>query len=154
MGVMSLRPVLRLPLLILAMTIPSEAASQARQAAAAPEPLRYALSFPAPQTHYVEVEATVPTRGRPQIELEMAVWTPGSYLVREFSRHVEDVKASAGGQDRPVEKTAKNRWRVQTGGAPSVTVRYRVYGREMSVRTNFIEADFALINSAATFHAG
>ena len=81
----------------------------------------------------------------------MAVWTPGSYLVREFSRHVEDVKASAGGQDRAVEKTAKNRWRVQTGGAPSVTVRYRVYGREMSVRTNFIEADFALINGAATF---
>ncbi len=40
---------------------------------------------------------------------------------------------------------------MQTGGAPSVTVRYRVYGREMSVRTNFIEADFALINGAATF---
>ena len=50
-----------------------------------------------------------------------------------------------------VEKTAKNRWRVQTGGASSVTVRYRVYGREMGVRTNFIEADFALINGAATF---
>ena len=151
MGVMSLRLVLRLPLLILAMSIPSDAAEQARQAAAAPEPLRYTLSFPAPQTHYVEVEASVPTRGRPQIELEMAVWTPGSYLVREFSRHVEDVRASAGGQERPVEKTAKNRWRVQTGSAPSVSVRYRVYGREMSVRTNFIEADFALINSAATF---
>ncbi len=71
--------------------------------------------------------------------------------MREFSRHVEGVTASAGGQTRLVEKTAKNRWRFQTGGAASVTVRYRVYGREMSVRTNFIEADFALINSAATF---
>jgi predicted metalloprotease with PDZ domain len=40
---------------------------------------------------------------------------------------------------------------VHTGGASSVTVKYRVYGREMTVRTNFVEADFALINGAATF---
>ncbi len=116
-----------------------------------PEPIRYTLSFPAPETHYVEVEAVVPSKGRTSIDLDMAVWTPGSYLVREYSRHVEQVRAESAGQPRAVEKTAKNRWRIQTGGAPSVTVRYRVYGREMTVRTNYIEADFALINGAPTF---
>ena len=50
-----------------------------------------------------------------------------------------------------MEKSEKNRWRVTTGGAPAVTVKYRVYGREMSVRTNWIEAGFALINGAPTF---
>ena len=115
------------------------------------EAVRYTLRFPAPHTHYVEIEAAIPTGGRPQIEVYMATWTPGSYLVREYSRHVEDVRAEAGGQPRAVEKTAKNRWRVATGGAPSITVRYRVYGREMTVRTNYIEADFALINGAPTF---
>ena len=132
------------------MSIPLDAAAQ-RRAVAAPDPIRYTLSFPAPQTHYVEVEATVPTGGQPQIELEMAVWTPGSYLVREFSRHVENLTARAAGETRPVEKTAKNRWRVQTGGAAAVAVRYRVYGLEMGVRTNVIDVDFALINGAATF---
>ena len=62
-------------------------------AAQAPEPIRYTLRFPAPQTHYVEVEAVYPTGGRPQVELFMAVWTPGSYLVREYERHVEGVTA-------------------------------------------------------------
>jgi predicted metalloprotease with PDZ domain len=81
----------------------------------------------------------------------MAVWTPGSYLLREFSRHVEAVTAESGELARVVEKIAKNRWRVATGGAPVVAVRYRVYGREMSVRTNVIESDFALVNGAATF---
>ena len=38
-----------------------------------------------------------------------------------------------------------------TGGAPIVTVKYRVYAREMSVRTNWVEADFALLNGAPTF---
>jgi predicted metalloprotease with PDZ domain len=118
----------------------------------ASEPIRYTLRFPAPQTHYVEVEAIYPTTGSPDFELFMAVWTPGSYLVREYERHVENVSAKgADGRPRPVEKTQKNRWRVKTGGARSVTVSYRVYGREMTVRNNWIEAGFAMINGAPTF---
>lgn len=114
--------------------------------------IRYTLRFPAPHTHYVEIEAVYPTTGQPQIELFMAVWTPGSYLIREYQRHVEELSASGqGGRELRVEKTAKNRWRVETGGAPSVTVRYRVYGREMTVRTNWIEDAFAMLNGAPTF---
>jgi predicted metalloprotease with PDZ domain len=116
------------------------------------DPIRYTLSFPAPHTHYVHVRAEVPAAGRDSVELSMAVWTPGSYLVREFSRHVESVTAeSAAGIALRVEKTAKNRWRVATGGALMVIVSYRVYGREMSVRTNWIESDFAFVNGAPTF---
>ena len=116
------------------------------------DPLRYTLSFAAPHTHYVHVRAEVPAAGRDSVELSMAVWTPGSYLVREFSRHVESVTAeSPGGIALRVEKTAKNRWRVATGGALMVIVSYRVYGREMSVRTNWIESDFAFVNGAPTF---
>jgi predicted metalloprotease with PDZ domain len=118
----------------------------------ASEPIRYTLSFPAPHTHYIEVTAAVPTDGRNEIELMMAVWTPGSYLVREYARHVEGVTATgAGSRALAVEKSDKNRWRVATGGAPIVTVRYRLYAREMSVRTNWVEADFAMINGAPTF---
>jgi predicted metalloprotease with PDZ domain len=120
--------------------------------AQAPEPIRYTLSFPAPHTHYAEVTATVPTGRQPVAELMMAVWTPGSYMVREYSRNVEAVTAAGpDGRALAVEKSDKNRWRVTTGGAPTVTVKYRVYGREMSVRTNWIEAGFALINGAPTF---
>ena len=128
---------------------PASAQSAGQPAA---EPIRYTVSFPAPQTHYIEVSAEVPTGGRPQVELMMAVWTPGSYLVREYERNVESVTAAgAGGRAVAVERTEKNRWRVETGGAPTVTVKYRVYGREMSVRTNWVDAGFALVNGAATF---
>lgn len=112
---------------------------------------QYTLRFSRPETHYADVEAVYSARGRSAVEVMMPVWTPGSYLVREFARHVERLTASStAGEPRSVEKTAKNRWRVETGGAP-VVVRYRVYGRERSVRTNFIDADHAVINPAATF---
>jgi len=117
-----------------------------------PEPISYTLRLPAPQTHYVEVEARVPTGGRSTVELTMAVWTPGSYLVREYSRTVEGVSAATGkGETLPIVKTEKNHWRIETRKAPQVVVRYRVYAREMSVRTDFVDSGFALINGAATF---
>jgi len=140
----------RLLALVAAALLMTHAETAAAQSAA--EPLRYTLSFPAPQTHYMEVSASVPTERRPEVELMMAVWTPGSYLVREYERNVEAVTAAApDGRALAVVKSDKNRWRVTTGGAPSVTVKYRVYAREMSVRTNWVEAGFALVNGAPTF---
>ena len=133
--------------LILAAFTMSEPSAQS-----APDPIRYTLRFPAPETHYVEVEAVYPTGRRPQVELMMAVWTPGSYLVREYERHVEHLTATGdGGRALLAVKPAKNRWRIDTGGAAAVTVRYRVYGREMTVRNNWVEAGFAMLNGAPTF---
>lgn len=121
-------------------------------AQSAPDPIRYTLRFPAPETHYLEVEAVYPTGRRPQVELMMAVWTPGSYLVREYQRHLENLTATGeGGRALTVVKPAKNRWRIDTGGAAAVTVRYRIYGREMTVRNNWVEAGFAMLNGAPTF---
>ena len=116
------------------------------------EPLRYTLRFAAPHTHYVEVEATIPTAGQPWIELAMAVWTPGSYMVREYARHVEGVTAhTMDGRPLTIDKVRKNRWRSDPKKAQTIAVTYRVYGREMSVRTNWIEDGFALLNGAPTF---
>lgn len=116
------------------------------------DPISYTLRFPAPQTHYVEVEAAVPTGGRPTVELMMATWTPGSYMIREYSRHLEGLSATSGsGEPLSLVKTRKNRWQVATGGASRAVVRYRVYAREMTVRTNFVDAGFAILNGAPTF---
>src|SRR5688572_16498549 len=115
------------------------------------EPIRYTLRFPAPHTHYLEVEAAIPTSGRAEVEVYMATWTPGSYLIREYERHVEAVTASAGTRALSVAKSTKNRWKITTGGAPNVTLRYKVYSREMTVRNNWVESSFAMLNGAPTF---
>jgi len=116
------------------------------------EPIRYTVTFPAPHTHYLEVEASYPTEGRPAIDLMMAVWTPGSYLIREYERHVEALTAADPARTPlAVEKTRKNRWHITTNGVRTVWVRYRVYAHEMSVRTNWVDDELAIVNGAATF---
>ncbi|HKU62321.1 MAG TPA: PDZ domain-containing protein [Gemmatimonadales bacterium] len=117
-----------------------------------PDAIRYTVRIPAPATHYLEVEASYPTAGKAAVDLMMAVWTPGSYLVREFARHVEQVRArNPSGQALALEKTRKNRWRVSTGGAKTVVLTYRVYANERQGRTDWVDDSFAIINGAATY---
>src|SRR5215467_4136453 len=92
----------------------------------------YIVRFPEPGTHYLSVEALLPTGGRPEVEAFLPVWTPGSYLIREYSRHLEAVSASdANGAPLALSKTRKNLWLIETSGSPEVRITYRVYCREM-----------------------
>ena len=128
------------------------APSLGRALAPSPEPIRYVVRIADPRTHYLDVEAVVPTGGASTIELMMAVWTPGSYLIREFARHVQEVTArDVSGRELVITKSAKNRWRVRTGGARQVVVHYRVYANEHQPRTNWVDTSFAIINGAPTY---
>ncbi len=122
--------------------------------ASAPE-ISYAVSMPEPHTHLLQVEMRVVGRGAAnlpaQIELVMPVWTPGSYLVREYARHVQDFAATeAGGKPLAWRKINKNTWRVETrGAAREVRATYKVYANELTVRTNELHDRHAFWNNAA-----
>jgi predicted metalloprotease with PDZ domain len=81
----------------------------------------------------------------------MPVWTPGSYLVREFEKNVEGFSASANGASLPFIKTRKNWWSINTEGKTNITVKYRVYCNEISVRTSTIDASHAFLSNTGIF---
>jgi predicted metalloprotease with PDZ domain len=117
----------------------------------APE-ISYTVSMARPHTHLFNVEARLRyTASAPvSLDLVMPVWTPGSYLVREFERHVQDFEARDGGGGRALAwtKTNKNTWRVEPAGAREVRVRYAVYANELSVRTSDLNDRHAFWNNA------
>ena len=119
----------------------------------AAEPVTYTVRFPSPVSHYAEVEATIPAAKQKALEVFLPVWTPGSYLIREYARNIENMRATDGnGRALGIQKTRKNRWLIEpVGVATSVRLQYRVYCREMTVRTNWVDENFALLNGAATF---
>src|SRR5580698_9969005 len=102
-------------------------------------PVRYTVRFPEPSTHYAFIEAVLPAEGQSDIEIFLPVWTPGSYLIREYARNIEPISASgADGKRLQFWKSRKNRWKIQTEGTTEILFAYRVYCREMSVRTNWV----------------
>jgi predicted metalloprotease with PDZ domain len=116
-------------------------------------PIQYRVSFRQAASHRADIEVSVPTEGAKSVRLMMPVWTPGSYLVREYARHIEGVTARDGltGGELRIAKQDKNHWVVDCPGVAEVVVQYTLYGREMGVRTNWIESEFAFLTGAATF---
>ncbi|MEZ4885197.1 MAG: PDZ domain-containing protein [Chitinophagales bacterium] len=114
--------------------------------------IEYHLSFPEPHTHYVDVDMRIMDLEEDSVDVKMAVWTPGSYLVREYSRHIDAVQAiGLEGKPLKVKKINKNTWRVYNGIAKNISIQYNVYAFELTVRTSFIDADFAALNGASIF---
>lgn len=116
-----------------------------------PVDIAFTVAMPRPHTHLLEVDVRIGrTVNGPQTErLIMPVWTPGSYLVREFARHVQDFSAKdAAGQPLKWEKINKNTWRVETKGAREWHATYSVYANELSVRTSELNSAHAFWNSA------
>ncbi|NTX54473.1 M61 family metallopeptidase [Myxococcus sp. CA039A] len=112
--------------------------------------VRYRVSLPRPHSHLVEVEVTFPA-GPTVLDALMPVWTPGSYLVREFARHVQDLTATTqDGSPLTVRRVDKQTWRVSAGGQ-AVTLRYRVYANELTVRTSHVDGTHAYLNGATVF---
>lgn len=115
--------------------------------------ISFTVSMSKPHTHLLEVEMRIAESGATAISedvLVMPVWTPGSYLIREFERHVQDFSAvDASGRALPWEKINKNSWRIRTNNAREIRVRYFVYANELTVRTNELNSDHAFWNNAA-----
>jgi len=111
----------------------------------------YTVSFSEAQAHYADIELNISNLKQDELELKMPVWTPGSYLVREFARNIESLSATANGKPLAAKKIRKNIWQLHTAGINTVTVKYRVYAFEISVRTSFIDASHAFLSSPDMF---
>jgi predicted metalloprotease with PDZ domain len=116
--------------------------------------LEYRVRFPRPQTHRYLVTLALDGLAPGEHRIEMAVWTPGSYLVREFSRHVHGLRA-ADGDGRPLAcgKVSKNAWRFFAPASGAVRIEYEVYANEPTVQTSHLDASHAYWNGASMFFA-
>lgn len=119
--------------------------------------LRYSISLEEPNSHYFEVVIDVldipSATERRHLRLVMPAWTPGSYLIREFSKNVLDLVAFDIDEDKALgsRKISKNAWEIETSDVTSVRVKYRVYAFELTVDTSYMDNLHAIINGASAF---
>lgn len=112
----------------------------------------YELRMPKPQNHYYEVQMNISGNEDAQVEVKMPVWTPGSYLVREFSKNVNLVKAfTKDGKSISVTKKSKNAWIINAGKEKDIQVKYEVYAFELSVRTPFLDLTHGFVSGSGVF---
>jgi predicted metalloprotease with PDZ domain len=109
--------------------------------------VRYTVSMPKPHSHLFEVRAEFPPVSG-ELIVCLPVWTPGSYLVREYSRHVQQFEVEGpDGSPLPFERLDKRSFRVQAGGVGAVCS-YKVYANELTVRTSHLDGTHGYFNPA------
>jgi predicted metalloprotease with PDZ domain len=101
-----------------------------------------------PHSHLFEVTITIDGWSEPRLDLVMASWTPGSYLIRDY---VQDFAVTSDGHPARWEKTAKDAWRVETPLSGRVRVTYRVFAHDLTVRTCHLDGTHGFANGAAVF---
>ncbi|WP_198314680.1 M61 family metallopeptidase [Chitinibacter sp. GC72] len=82
--------------------------------------------------------------------LQLPCWIPGSYLIREFARHLVRISASCTGQTVPLEKLDKSTWQAAPCQGP-LTVSYEVYAFDLSVRGAYLDQTRAFFNGTSVF---
>jgi len=113
--------------------------------------ISYTVTFPEAQAHYAEIEMDISGLKQNTLDLKMPVWTPGSYLIREFAKNVESFSAEANGKALDSKKTRKNIWQIHTANVSAIKVRYKLYAFELSVRTSLIDASHAFLSTSGVF---
>ncbi|MEO8550176.1 MAG: PDZ domain-containing protein [Kofleriaceae bacterium] len=113
--------------------------------------LRYSVHLAAPEGHTAELELRF-TPDADQVDVTLPAWCPGSYMIRDYARFVRDLSVT-GDDDKPrrAHKIDKQTWRIERGGAQELRVKYGLYGHDLTVRTNHIDADHAFLHGPATF---
>ena len=100
------------------------------------------------RAHLFRVTLSVVRPAREQV-VSLPVWIPGSYLVREFARHLSALKARQGKRELTLQQLDKASWLVHCEGSATLTLSYSVYAFDPSVRAAFLDADRGFFNGTS-----
>lgn len=112
--------------------------------------IRHRLELPEPASHQFHLTLTIPQPADDQV-VSLPVWIPGSYLVREFARHLHSLEAEQAGERRDVTWLDKASWRVRCQGRAALVLRYRVHAHDPSVRAAWLDAQRGFFNGTSVF---
>jgi len=105
-----------------------------------------------PQKHLFDLLLEIDGVAGQELELWLPSWTPGSYLIREYARNIQEVRAEgSSGQPLRVERVSEDAWRIEVAGASLIRVSYSVYAFDLSVRTSHLDESHAYFNGASLF---
>ena len=117
-----------------------------------PAPIRYSIVPSDPAAHLLEVRCTLPEPVADGQRFALPAWIPGSYLIRDFARHIVAIRAESAGQPVALRKLDKHTWQAApVAGGDELCVVYEVYAWDLSVRGAHVDQSHAFFNGSNVF---
>ena len=103
-----------------------------------------------PGSHLFVVSTRVNAPAAEGQEFSLPAWIPGSYMIRDFARHVVTISATANGNDVALTKIDKSTWRAAPASG-SLLIEAEIYANDLSVRGAFLDLDHGFLNGVCLF---
>ena len=100
--------------------------------------------------HLFQVSLTIQRPAACQ-QLSLPVWIPGSYLVREFSKNLQQLQARQGNKVLAITQLDKCSWQVQCSEGKPLVLNYLIYAFDSSVRTAWLDSTRGFFNGTSVF---
>ena len=111
-------------------------------------PLHYRIEPADLHAHLFHVTLTI-AQPAAQQRVALPVWIPGSYLVREFAKNLQNLRATQGRRSVPLQQLDKATWQVDAAPGKPLVLTYAVYALDNSVRTAWLDASRGFFNGTS-----
>jgi predicted metalloprotease with PDZ domain len=130
------------------MKTPSKSSKPSLNAPRSEAAVHYRVEVENLHAHLFRVTMTVASAAEAQV-LRLPAWIPGSYLLREFAKHLQNLECRQGGKRVPAVQLDKATWRVHSKPGQALEVCYEVYALDASVRTAWLDAQRGFFNGTS-----
>lgn len=113
-------------------------------------PLNYQVRIKDLHAHLFQVTLTIAKPEASQ-KVSLPVWIPGSYLVREFSKNLQNLAAQQGSKNVALTQTDKCSWQVHCAAGKPLILSYEIYAFDNSVRTAWLDTCRGFFNGTSMF---
>ncbi|BEV73709.1 MULTISPECIES: M61 family metallopeptidase [unclassified Paludibacterium] len=113
-------------------------------------PVLYRIRLLSPEAHLFEVSLTVSQPAKKGQLFHLPAWIPGSYMIREFARHIVTLRAESEGQAVALHQLDKHSWQADPVSGP-LTLHYQVYAYDLSVRGAYLDQQRGFFNGTSVF---
>ena len=118
--------------------------------AGSPADIHYRVEMVNLHAHLYQVTLTI-AQPAAQQHVQLPAWIPGSYLVREFAKNLQNLRANQSGRALELQQLTKARWQVDCTAHAPLELQYEVYAFDYSVRTAWLDATRGFFNGTSLF---
>ena len=113
--------------------------------------IKFLLNLYDSKKHLVELTCSFKVSNKKKISFSLPKWSPGSYLIRDYARHIVNLEVTLNKEKVFPKQKNSNNWEIYIKSNGLIKIKYLVYCFDKSVRANYLDNDRLFLNGPSTF---
>ena len=113
--------------------------------------IKFLLNLYDSKKHLVELTCSFKVSSKKKISFSLPKWSPGSYLIRDYARHIVNLEVTLNKEKVFPKQKNSNNWEIYIKSNGLIKIKYLVYCFDKSVRANYLDNDRLFLNGPSTF---